>query len=223
MTTPDLRSLAQALAVSLRGSRTEGQPLVLLPTLLRLLARGEPVSPIEIAEGAGVSEAEVHTRLAASPDAELDDDGNLVGMGLTLRPTPHRFRLDGGDLYTWCALDTLMYPSLLETSAVVESPCRGTGDPVRVEVGPEGVRSVDPTDAVVSIVVPEECRSVRATFCDQVHFFRSAEAANDWLRARPNAIVLSVREAFQLGRLLHEVSLGAPPDPRVRAGVPPRL
>lgn len=33
-------------------------------------------------------------------------------------------------------LDALMYPSILGTSARVESSCRATGEPLRLEVGP---------------------------------------------------------------------------------------
>jgi hypothetical protein len=39
-------------------------------------------------------------------DTEYDAHGRVVfGSGLTLRPNPHRFEVDGRTLYTWCALD----------------------------------------------------------------------------------------------------------------------
>src|SRR2546428_80182 len=117
-----IQETAAALAGTLRRNPA-GEPIgVLGPTLLRLIARGEPVSPADIASETGLSIDEVTTRLVSFPDAELDEEGKLVGMGLTLRPTQHRFKIDGRDLYTWCALDTLMYPSLLGVTAQVESP-----------------------------------------------------------------------------------------------------
>lgn len=43
---------------------------------------------------------------------------------------------------------------------------------------------------------------MRSAFCNQVHFFASAAAAGPWLREHPDAAVLPVREAFDLGRRL---------------------
>ena len=206
----NLAEVATGLAGTLRRNPA-GEPIsVLGPTLLRLLARGKPVAPSEIAAATAVSLEEVRARLAAFPDAELDEDGNLVGMGLTLRPTQHRFQIDGRQLYTWCALDTLMYPLLLGGTANVESPCRATGEPVRVEVGPEGIRRVEPVTAVVSIVVPKDSTSnLRGSFCSEVHFFRSEEVAHEWLSSHPGALILSVRDAFELGRMLNDATFGA--------------
>ena len=79
-------------------------PVVLVP-LLRLLADGQPVEPGDLAAAAGFSLDELQRRLAAVPDTEYDDHGRIVGQGLTLRPTRHRFTVAGRELYTWCALD----------------------------------------------------------------------------------------------------------------------
>jgi len=100
-----------------------------------------------------------------------------------------------------------MYPSLLDTSAVIESPCRATRDPIRVEVGPNGVASVEPESAVVSIVFPEGCSSVRTEFCNEVNFFRSEDVALAWLSAHPGAIVLPVGEAFELATLVNDATI----------------
>ncbi|MFN2545186.1 MAG: organomercurial lyase MerB [Actinomycetota bacterium] len=208
MPSPNVKEVATELARTLRRTPA-GEPIgVLGPALLRLLARGKPVAPVEIAAATGVPQEEVKARLAAFPDTEFDEDGNLVGMGLTLRPTQHRFEIDGRQLYTWCALDTLMYPSILGTSARIESPCRATGDLVQVEIGPEGIERVDPATAVVSIVMPEDSCNLRGGFCNEVHFFRSQEAAGEWFRAHPGALILPVAEAFEVGQALNDATYG---------------
>jgi alkylmercury lyase len=74
--------------------------------------------------------------LADLPDLETDEQGRIVGSGLTLRPTPHRFALDGRQLYTWCALDTLILPVVLEQGATVESPGHGAGTTILLTVDP---------------------------------------------------------------------------------------
>ena len=173
------------------------------------LAGGEPVDVARIAERAGASTDDVLEFLHGSP-AEFDRDARLVGFGLTLRPTPHRVEFDGRTLYTWCAPDTLELPVLLGRSVQVESRCFATGEPVRVEVGPEGVRELEPEEAVVSMVLPEVCLSdFREKLCDEQHFFSSATAADGWQAERPAAIVVPVRSGFALTRLLTAPLFGA--------------
>lgn len=172
------------------------------------LAAGEPVDVARVAERAGAPADDVRDFLQSSP-AEFDGDGRLVGFGLTLRPTPHRVELDGRTLYTWCAPDTLELPALLGRPVQVESRCFATGEPVRVEVDPDGVRSVDPEDAVVSMVLPDVCMSdFRQKLCDQQHFFSCAAAAAGWRAEHPQAIVVPVRSGFALTRLLTDRLFG---------------
>jgi len=64
----------------------------------------------------------MHAALASLPSIELDTQGRLIGMGITLNPTPHRFDVEGIHLYTWCALDTLIFPALIGRTANVTSP-----------------------------------------------------------------------------------------------------
>lgn len=180
-------------------SRETGQDTSLWLPLLKLLAEGDPVDIPTLAAATGRSADDVRVALAAVPDIEYED-GRIIGQGLTLRPTPHRFEVNGEQLYTWCALDTLIFPALLGTSARIESVTPGTGAPVRVSVGPDGVTSVSPSTAVVSLVNhPEDMTSVRSAFCNQVHYFDSAEAAKPWLDAHPGGEILPVADAYTLG------------------------
>jgi alkylmercury lyase len=123
-----------------------------------------------------------------------------------------------GALWTWCALDTLIFPAVLGSTARIESPCHATGTPIRLTVGPAGVTDVDPPTAVVSIVTPGDMASVRASFCNQVHFFASPDAAEHWLGEHPEASVVPVADAHQLGVAL---ARARPPEPiPVRAAEP---
>lgn len=186
-----------ALAERLTSSETGQEASLWLP-LLRLLAQGDPVKVSTLTAATGRSEADVQQALAAVPDIEYEY-GRIIGQGLTLRPTPHRFEVNGEQLYTWCALDTLIFPTLLGTAARVESVSPATGEPIKVVVGLDGVRSVSPETAVVSVVNPEDMSSFRSAFCNQVHYFTSAEEAQTWLEAHPGGEVLPVAEAYTLG------------------------
>ena len=192
---------------STSGQRS-GTGALLGRPLLRLLAQGEPVTIDQLATATGRSTTEVRQALAAAPDTEYDNAGRIVGSGITLNPTPHRFEIDGKQLYTWCALDTLVFPAILGKPATVSSPCHATGELVRVQVTPAGVTSVDPATAVVSLVTPNDCCEVRSTFCNQVHFFSSREAALPWLAEHPGTSVVPVAAAYRLGRPVIDTLLG---------------
>lgn len=94
----------------------------LLRAALRLLAHGAPVTVTELAAAAGVDAGDLEeTPIGA--DIEYDEQGRVLGWGLTLNPTPHRFTVAGHQLYTWCAPDTLVFPAVIGASAHVESEC----------------------------------------------------------------------------------------------------
>jgi alkylmercury lyase len=175
----------------------------LWPALLRGLAAGRPVTVDDLAQVTGRSPAEVSDGLAGLSDTEYDEQGRVVGHGITLRETPHQFTVDGKKLYTWCALDTLIFPTVLERPAQVVSPTPGSGELVRLEVDPAGgVTALEPATAVVSVLIPDGGGSMRSAFCNQVHFFATPAAAQEWLTEHPGGSVLSVTEAFDLGRRL---------------------
>ncbi len=130
----------------------------------------------------------------------MDEGGNVVGAGLTLRETPHVFEVDGRRLYAWCALDTLMFPVLLEKAARVSSSCAQTDTPIRLSVTPEAVLDVDPRGTVVSLVLPEASCDVRTAFCVHSNFFASAAAARPWLEEHAGGAVVPVADLFDIGR-----------------------
>lgn len=196
----DVDRLATQLSGSL-GGRAASLPW-LWPGLLRALAHGVPVTLDELAAATGHDRAEVAAGLGALTDTEYDPQGRIVGHGITLKPTPHTFEVDGHRLYAWCALDTLIFPAVIDRAARVSSPCYTTGAPIHLDVDPDRVVNVDPSTTVVSILTPDVASAVRSAFCNQVHFFASAAAAGPWLREHPDACVLPVREAFDLGRRL---------------------
>ena len=189
------------------GTGIAAEPWLYRP-LVRLLARGAPVSVDDLVAATGRSLAEVQGVLGDLADLETDDQGTIVGYGLTLVPTAHRFEVAGRLLYTWCALDTLAFPYVLGEAASVESPCHATGAPVRVSVDPEaGITNVEPATAVVSVVDRRAAPSVRESFCNHVHFFASEEAARPWLADHPGAQIVPVADAQDLSRSLVDALL----------------
>jgi alkylmercury lyase len=212
MRTSDLQDLAARMTAPMRTTAGEAF-LEIVPPTLELLARGKPASSGEIAAAAGRSPEEVRDALDQFPSTEWDEQGRVVGLGLTHRLTPHRLELRGHTLFAWCALDALLFPILLRRAASIESPCRGTGELVRLEVTPAGIEAVEPPSAVVSIVATRDLASVRSVGCNNTHYFSSSEAASRWLEKHPEATILPVEDALRLGRLIAEGLLSiSPPD-----------
>ena len=203
------RQLAHQLQTTVLSSRGLDQDRWVLAALLHLLADGRPVTAADLARSTGRSEPDVQQALSRQGDLETDEQGRVVGYGLTLRPTAHTFEVCGRQLHTWCALDTLMFPRLLGVTARVESSCRTTGSPVRLTAAADGVSDVEPPGAVVSIVTADAPTSLRAAFCDQVHFFVDGAAAAPWLADHPGASVVPVAEAHRLAQPLAQALLDA--------------
>jgi len=197
-----LEAIAQAV-VQRQDRYQRNTPL--FGQLVQLLVQGRPVAPELLARLLHSDLDDVRAILRAHPELEYDAQGNLVGSGLTLVPTMHQFQVEQRTLFAWCAFDTLTYPVELHLSAQVTSRCPVTGRSIQLMVTPEQVLDLDPGEAQVSLVVdvaPECCYNVREDVCNYGHFFASREAATPWQAAHQEAVILSVEEAYQVGKLV---------------------
>lgn len=171
--------------------------------MVRLVAEGRPVALEQLAAVSGVPVEEIDSWLRAQPGTDWDEEGRLLGFGLTQRPTRHRYIVDGRVLFTFCAADTLIFTPILGRPASVKSSCPTTGQPIRVELAPQAVTSVDPPTTVVSHVnLCCGAGDIRGSYCDHGHFFASENAAEGWRRAHSDGEVRPVRELFDIGRAI---------------------
>jgi alkylmercury lyase len=174
----------------------------LIPASIRLLAEGEPVSPDRIAAAAGLPVDQAEAALRATVDVEWTPDGRVEGFGLTRRPTQHRFRIGDAELYTWCAMDTLMFAAFLDRPAQIESPDGATGEPLRLETDGRRIISADPPSIVVTWFVDPDATGLRAATCQFGHFFASPDSAAAWAAKYPQGGVLALDEALDAARAL---------------------
>jgi alkylmercury lyase len=212
--TRNLVDIAKALREAEIPPRFRPDESRLLIQIWRALGDGRAVSPEELKQLA--SRLHIPFDFAISfvhQVSERDDGGNIVGIvGLSQRNPPHHFKVNGHDLSTWCAWDSLFLPSMLNLTATVESSCPATREKIRLTITPEHVDRYEPSSAVVSIVVPkltrkgrESVEEVWMTCCHFVHFFARGDVATEWLSARGRkAAILSVEEAHELGCLAFE-------------------
>jgi len=174
-----------------------------------LLEEGNPVSAEKVASRLQISrdEATVILKELRVRGAEFDEQGNFVGMGLTLIPTPHRCETNGRTFYTWCADDAIIVPAMFGRTAVIESPDPISGEYVRLTVTPGGVERVEPATAVVSRrFVGGTFEDVRGTVCNYGHLFASPETASEYAARHSGARleVSTADEAFRIGQIMSE-------------------
>jgi alkylmercury lyase len=178
--------------------------------LFRLLARGEPVEPTQLAE-TGISAVDVVQRLGRWRGLQTDEGRVVAFQGLSVVEAPHRLRVDGRTLYTWCAWDTLFLPELLASPAEIESACPTTGAKVTLHVGPDGPADLSPAEAVMSFIDSGEspAEDVVESFCRFVHFFASPEAAEQWTERHPGTFVMPIEDGYEIGRRTNAAQWGA--------------
>lgn len=177
-----------------------GRSWWLLMPLMRLLSNGKPVTDAELADHVGRPLDQVRQILDGLPSLERNETSAITGMGITLKPTPHRFTIDGEDtvLYAFCAMDTLLFPAVLNRTVHIESTCPATGTTIRVTATPDGVTSVHPAEAVVSQLTPSEVSRIRANVCALGHFFASTEAARPWTEAHPDGFTVPIADSAEV-------------------------
>jgi alkylmercury lyase len=194
---------------------TDAQDQRLARTLFRLLAEGKPVETATLARAVDRPESEVSAALAGPVFDSLvyrDDGGRIIGfsgLGVAeLGETVHRLRLeDGHEVYAWCAGDSLFLPIALGVEMRIESRCPVTGETISFLGSPSGFRDLNPPDAVMSILTPEEIgarvergEDVIQGLCHWLFFFASEEAAREWTSEHPGTTTFSLEEGFELGR-----------------------
>jgi len=178
--------------------------------IYRQLAQGEPVLRSQLAVALEVPSHTVD-ELLESPNLKsltyADKDGQIIGFGgLAVREMPHRFKIDGRTLYTWCAWDSLFIPVILGAEAEVESPAPGSAVRISLRVAPDGVERIQPRSAVMSFLLPSaetfqaDALKAMAAFCHFIFFFPDRHSATEWTKTHPETTVISVSDAFELGR-----------------------
>jgi alkylmercury lyase len=169
-----------------------------------LLAQsGTPIALDALAADLHSSRERVTAVFEQLPETEYDQFGNLLGMGLTLKPTIHQLVLDGHPFYAWCGPDTLELPVVLKRPARILSSCPMTGARIELTLTPDHLESLSPEAAVVSIARTGdrlkqlgEAGCIRQGGCNNQFFFASGEVAAPWASEHPDFTIVPVEEAF---------------------------
>jgi alkylmercury lyase len=214
---PDIDALADRLAAAMPPLDAAEQQIAI--TLIRQLALGAPVSVSQLATATGLPETQTAQTLDRFPGVFRDEEQRVVGfMGLTvIEMDQHRIHLDGRALSAWCALDTLFLPELIGEAVTVTSRSPASDAEIFLTVTPAGPTELRPPDTVVSMLLPdgEFGADVIQRFCHFVHFFTSPEDGEVWTAEHPGTFLITVDDAYRLGRLMNRAVFG---DVLVAAG-----
>jgi len=207
--TSDFENIIQAWENSKQGNYSP-ESVRASDFVLQSIASGKPVSAEKLATNIGFSlkETQILMRRSRKSGADFDDEGQMIGNALTLRPTSHRLEIGGQTLYAWCALDTLFLPGLIGKTGEVHSTSAATGDPIQLTVAPTGVQQFNPASTVLSVVVPgtsQACEpdqrgGANGAACSSMNFFTTREEAEEYLGADTDVSILTVAEASELAQ-----------------------
>jgi alkylmercury lyase len=172
---------------------------------IQALAKGDPVSPAQLAQTWDMPLEQVLAILKqaeANGQVEINARGDLVGAVLSLNPTQHQISMDNQRFYAWCAYDAMYAPGVIGKPAQIVSKDAVTGKMIQVSITPDGVEIVQPESAVVSIVSAEEDMRAgpESTRCTHMLFFESRESAEQWMQGRTGVSILTVEEVFELAK-----------------------
>jgi alkylmercury lyase len=183
------------------------------------LAKGQAIDAVQLGGAFGVSLAETRALLqhdSIKTFSYADGEGRLLGFGgLAVAPMHHRFAVDGRELSTWCAWDSLFIPEILGRSAQVTSADPESGGIVRVTVAPERIEQVEPNDAVMSFIWPHaavfksSAANVMTGFCHFIFFFESRSSGDRWASRHPGTFLFTLDDAFALAKRLNAAKFGS--------------
>lgn len=170
---------------------------------MQALAEGKPVSPRQLAGIWQMPLEQVQAVLNQAAErgrVEINAQGDLTGAILSLNPTDHQVLMDDRRLYAWCAYDALYAPSVVRQPAQIISNDPVTDETIKITLTADGVETVQPAGAVVSVVDaggdlragPESAR------CTHMLFFGSRQSAERWQRDRTGVSILTVEEVFEI-------------------------
>lgn len=187
--------------------------------LYRELAKGHALDVVQLGCALGVPLAETRALLQHGSIKTLsyaDGEGRILGFGgLAVVPMHHRFAVDGRELSTWCAWDSLFIPEILGRPAQVTSADPESGGTVRLTVAPERIEQVEPNDAVISFIWPDagvfktSAANVMTRFCHFIFFFESRSSGDRWASKHPGTFLFSLEDAFALAKRLNANKFGS--------------
>jgi alkylmercury lyase len=211
--------------------------LDVVAAVVRLTAGGShPVKTARLATAVGRPVDQVRQLVdqadAGLPSLSTGHNSDEVWLDFATTDTP-RFWYEIGDRRIGvggCGPDIFEVAQALEGPMRVETSCPVTGTSISIELTPDGVQAVHPSDAVVAVIdlrtVAEaaqltDAARVDAEVCTQQTFFAHPDAAKGWLDQHPGGRVIPVAAFDQWWRHLRSSTAEAAASHPGRGTAPP--
>ncbi|HLZ69959.1 MAG TPA: alkylmercury lyase family protein [Dehalococcoidia bacterium] len=191
----------------------DGELGVLRAILHGFLERGQPPAPAELRSVADAAGVGLDTALAELVRHDMlvtaAADGAILGAyPFSAVPTEHRVAILGrATVFAMCAIDALGIPYMVQRAAAITSRDAATNEPLQVQIDPvTGRAAADPPSVIVFAGSSGGEGTAAACRCPFINFFRSAEAADEYLRAHPelDGQILALDDAVAFGRRVFE-------------------
>jgi alkylmercury lyase len=169
-------------------------------SLVKQLFAGQPISLEEAEKLTGVPANQIlKWWKKRNYILEVNQNNDIVGAGLTLVPTHHAFEVDGKTFYGWCAMDILMFPLVLNKSALIRSQCPSTKVEISMLITDTVIKQLIPATAVVSLAPPEGS-DIRKSFCNRTNFYSCEDVARHATHSDPEIVIAKVSEAYSIAK-----------------------
>ena len=154
---------------------------------------GHTLSRDEVAEL--FSDPEALNNVVASKLIVLDDAGNPAGAyPFTSEVREHKVHINGVTAHCMCALDALAVSPMFETTTVIDSRCRITGEKIHIEQsGSEFTGGTLEAWFGINWGAAKNDTVCATSLCMEMMFLKNETVAREWLAESPDT-----REIFDL-------------------------
>jgi len=121
--------------------------------------------------------------------------------GLSLTPTNHKFIVGNKTLYTWCALDAILFADWLDVEAKVVSQDPIDNTAIELLVEGDHLISSNPYPLYISWVETLNNCNIRGSLCNYVSFWASEDTAKQWLKNNPDGKLLTLEDIFESNKI----------------------
>jgi len=191
---------------SLRASRLAPGERAVYSAILRSFVDGTVPDRATIASEStrhGLAVDDIVATLAREDLVHLDPSGQVeVAYPFSGRPTRHRVRFNGHEVFAMCAIDALGIAPMLDAPIEVSSRDPLDGHAITVSLAPDGTASWEPEQAVVVTGCTRESAAF-SSCCQVLNFFASPANAERYLLQHTDVrgFAISIPQAVELGRL----------------------
>jgi alkylmercury lyase len=138
-------------------------------------------------------------------DLELDDEGLIVGAGLSIsEDDPHVFEIRGKRYHGWCMVDALMFPIVFGAESPIRTACPTTGTIITLKADPNGIFDLEPSGAWFTLA-PATGGEIREVFCERVNFYVDQATAEAAVAADPELACGPATQAWDVAKRLADL------------------